>query len=491
MKLQTERGLLARLALAAPFIIGALATIAYVGGTLPSLGDAVQQPKRTVSNNKVLHLGKPEVSIVQMTNQDGLAFKLSKMFFGKLVYASYKANKATELIVCEAVNPFDHKNLTQFRKTVYPFLVPTEKSDRVFGPVLSPDGRYIAFRFGRPSKILDSYLLYILDTQDSSIKLISTSFLSNDLVSWSPDGAFLAYVKGGDYNGNTWFHDTYEGPLQLFVYDLRSGRAHLVTANDTVAKRVSWIAPHTLIYSELSRGGQTALQKRAELRSLKGETRVNPSANEPRPDAYRYLMESNRSDLIIHDGYLPQASRDGEWLAFYGSEDTKSPIPLTGNWQEKARESSLSITRLNGNDRVALNRESGLYSLLHWLPSNDRFLEFEISEGLSSIHKCQIKEWNIKTKKFRVVAIVTTQDYKPTSTSLNAPRVLPMGTSATGSEVYLLTSHIKSLSAERNAFDVLSILSSIQLKSGHEEVLAQMSENTVFHWVSAEPVSAQ
>ena len=68
-------------------------------------------------------------------------------------------------------------------------------------PTWSPDGRKIAFVSGREPHRLD-WEIYVMDADGKNIKRLTNNRGSDRMPAWSPDGRWIAYVSEANENGN-------------------------------------------------------------------------------------------------------------------------------------------------------------------------------------------------------------------------------------------------------------------------------------------------
>ena len=165
----------------------------------------------------------------------------------------------------------------------------------VYDPQISPNGRYVLFKYGQPW-LNGLYRIYVLDIISRSLNLASKVYLRYKFVSWSPDSRYIAFAEGGDNEGNTiGWPDSYIGPINLYVCDWKTKKSSLVASNDTIRGPFRWLVPHELVYGLLSQRGQDILNKPSE--NDGGKTLIKPANNsnlasekklqkEPRPDIY-------------------------------------------------------------------------------------------------------------------------------------------------------------------------------------------------------------
>ena len=301
--------------------------------------------------------------------------------------------------------------------------IPYHEQDIIFDPLFSPDGRYILFKFGEPWNIENRYLLYVLDTKTNNLYSRLSGSLAYDFVSWSPDGNYIAFIQGGDRDGNTTvLFDQYIGPLKLSVWNWRTGKEQVIVENDSVRGSFSWSFPHNIFYSVLPTV------------SLPQNGTKPSSVN--RPNIYQHSVETGRSVPLFKDGYLPTLSPNGQLIAFFGSQTPSTPEPLQSNWQYSAPGMTLIVAKKDGTERIALDQMSGSYPAIVWAPDNVHLFTIErIADSPNSV--AEIKEWDIRTKLFRRVGTLTAKDYKLIRMPVTSPTFRPVGVSNDGQSLLI------------------------------------------------------
>ncbi|MCS7217011.1 MAG: DPP IV N-terminal domain-containing protein [Candidatus Bipolaricaulota bacterium] len=108
-------------------------------------------------------------------------------------------------------------------------------------PVLSPDGRFLAY-VARPGGAR-TYGLYVLDLQSQEERLLVR--MDQDVVypTWSPDGARLAFI--GMQEKDNW---------DLFVVEVATGRVQRLTTDPALDVNPFWAADGTIVFNS-NRGG--------------------------------------------------------------------------------------------------------------------------------------------------------------------------------------------------------------------------------------------
>ena len=298
----------------------------------------------------------------------------------------------------------------------------------LYEPQFSPDGRYLLLKLGVPWSFDTTYELYVFDTVTRALRRACTQEGNYELVSWSPDGNYIAFMAGGDAAGQVkavhLSEVVYTGPIRLYVCEWHTGKVTQVASNDTLRGPFTWLAPHTLFYGMLPEVEVSPTKPKSAKRAVT-----------PRPNVYEYDVDLHASRLTLQDAYRPMAAPDGKWIAFYGSEHPDAPFMLRDGWEDAPQGAALAVAHRNGSERVALNIEGGPYAFLQWLPT-----DLDEIPGLLTVkqtrygmnNEAEVREWNITTRHFRVVATLRAHDYKFSPRSVIEPQFLPLSLSSDG-----------------------------------------------------------
>lgn len=411
--------------------------------------------------------------------------KVLSPWSGRLVHAFSisKGHLPSYLALHTIHGPADEYHLPEgVLNTTLTYLVKRSKQEEegystVFDPQFSPNGRYILFKYGEPTSMNGTFNLYVLDTETSKLKLASPESLTYRFVSWSPDNRYIAFITGGDAEGNITQvmlgRVEYTGPLKLYVCDWRTGNLRLVASNDTLRGPFSWVRPHTLFYGVLPKIDEENLPKsNKSVHLIDKSTKILPQ----RPDIFRYSIETGKSLLVTHDGYRPTSSLGGQWIAFYGSEHPDKPLPLRTDWENDPQGAALSIAHSDGTNRIALNQEGETYPFVFWLPDNRHLLTIQqIRYGIKA--QAEIKEWDVETQRFRVVCTVEAHDFKPIPRTTIEPQFLPLQIAQDGTTLFLISTEVIGHDPDLPADTPYDIsrhsLEAIDLHSGKITTIAQ------------------
>ncbi|MCS7239901.1 MAG: DPP IV N-terminal domain-containing protein [Candidatus Bipolaricaulota bacterium] len=112
-------------------------------------------------------------------------------------------------------------------------------------PVLSPDGRFLAY-VAKPTGA-QVYGLYILDLETSAERLLVQ--MGQDVVypSWSPDGTMLAFI--GTQEKDNW---------DLFVVDVGTGQVRRLTTDSALDVNPSWASNGMIVFNSNRDGAWAA-----------------------------------------------------------------------------------------------------------------------------------------------------------------------------------------------------------------------------------------
>ena len=376
------------------------------------------------------------------------------------------------------INDIDSAGKTSTR--VFPVMKPAQDIRMIFDPQFSPDGRYILFKFGA-TWAPGTYQLYVFDTNTEKTQLVCLYDLEYYAVSWSPDSQYIAFAKGKEDpriydNGRT-----YTGELELCICEWRTGQAQTVATSRTMRGPWNWKAPHTLLYSRLASGDESIITDPGRQEGIDfvngipiGWERVNgsPKRKPVTPSIYEYSPEKRVSELLVHDAYLPVASADGKRLAFFGSSDVQHPFALSEDWPSQLSSSFIVVTDAKGNHllsntteapkRDVLSQHSGRYPELIWLPDGQHLLVMEHT-SMSPNAKIEIKEWNVDTKKSRLVTTLQVDEIERRSP--NSPNFQALAIDTSGKHLMMSVEEYYSVGKNKGVLNQGS-LKDIELVTG-------------------------
>ena len=366
-------------------------------------------------------------------------------------------------------------------KAIDPFNIRT-----IYDPQFSPDGHHVLFKFGNSTSFMGTYKLYVLDVVTKKVTLASKRDLSYGIASWSPDGKYVAFIEGGDAEGNTTALNTYLGPLRLYICDWQKKQDYLVAENDTLRGPFSWIAPHTLVYGMLSVESQRLLEKRRKLRveqsnKAVGNLQLKAHIAEPRPDILSYSLDFKSSKILFKDGYLPIVSPDGKRVAFFGSERVDSPLPLLDGWERAPQGASLCVANIDGSSRLALNQEGRAYPFVSWLPTNQQLVTIQQTHDSPSA-QAEIKRWDVTTRRFNSIASINAEDYIALPRSIIEPQFVPLAINTDSSLIFVYKNEYIGINKDTGFLKKRGTLMAVSLSSGKISDVVHTSDDSGVDW---------
>ena len=461
-------------------ILPAIATsVITIGMTLQT---AAQQPldllptRPNFTEVKRVELNLVSVKDVAEKINDG-KFQVDFLtsFYGQSVYSyiKYDTGKSESYIAIQSINPpaqVGGQGETKSLTTYFARRFPPYSGGVFFDPRFSPNGDYVLLKFGIPWNNVGRYYLYVLDIKKKSLKSISNRQLSYDLVSWSPDNKYIVFLDGGDRTGEVVERDAYIGPLKLYVCDWRAGQENLVAENDTIRGPFSWVAPHTLFYSLVPKQNRESLQNGSIEKAT--ESQESKSVNLV-PNVYTYSVDKKKSFLLFKDGYLPNPSPNGEWVACYGSIDPRLPYPLSRNWQSTSNGRALVVVRSDNQKRLALDTIEGAYPFVKWLSSSQNLLTVQqVNHG--TIVGAEIKNWEIETQTFRQVAQLSAKNSGEVAVSTVPPKFTELPENHIGDSLNLLKTEWIERDKDTGFIRGSTSLLSINLATGNVTILSKV-----------------
>jgi hypothetical protein len=338
--------------------------------------------------------------------------------------------------------------------------------DLVYDPQFSPDGRYVMFKIGDPNERQGAYALFVWELETQKIKQVM-GYLKHLTVLWSPDSNYFACIGGGDAEGNTEGDET----LRLYMRNWRTGEKWIAAENKGVRLSFGWLAPHTLLYSILPEKQPQATDT-ADKMGL--------------PMLYRFSPEEGKSQLVTKDGYRPAGSPDGKWIAFFGSENLKVPIPVTRLLEFNPQGRALSIVKPDGSGRKALNREDVTYPDIQWLPNSENLLTLKVVQP-SPDAKAQIREWDISTGKVRTIGEFMAKDYRKFNRPDTDPQFQPLSVSKNGVNFFVKISEITGRESKRPRLIEVVTIKGFNLQNGAVSTVAQIKGSMGLDWFDETP----
>ena len=185
--------------------------------------------------------------------------------------------------------------------------------------------------------------------------------------------------------------------------------------------------------------------------------------------------------MVTKDGYRPVGSPDGKWIAFFGSENLKVPIPVTRVSQFNPQGRALSVIKADGSGRKALNREDVTYPDIQWLPDDQKLLTLKVVQP-SPEAKVQIREWDISTGRVRTVGELTAKDYENGERIDTQPQFQPLSISKDESLFFVKTSEYVGHEPKGPFSIEIKSIKAINLQDGALSTVAQIKGSMGLDW---------
>ena len=186
----------------------------------------------------------------------------------------------------------------------------------VFSPQWSPDGNQLLLKVGTQGDATDTYFVYVWHPQQGRLKRGPSEQISYVNTRWSPDSTRIAYLVGGDRDGNNSF--LARVPTSLYIYDVATGKSRkLVTAVSDAQASLSqfrWKDKNSLLYAAYPRSNSQEPQNSV----------ADSTSKEARPAIYEIVATGGKEKLLVKDAFRPLPSPDGRWIACFGWPDAQS-----------------------------------------------------------------------------------------------------------------------------------------------------------------------
>ncbi len=114
------------------------------------------------------------------------------------------------------------------------FLGGEQKPVDFWQPVISPDGKYMAYI----AKGEKSYEIFVLDLETKQERQLTANEFDEVYPSWSPDGTKIAYMAAQEKDN--W---------DIFVIDVATGEVFRVTSDPAVDANPSWAASGEIVFN--------------------------------------------------------------------------------------------------------------------------------------------------------------------------------------------------------------------------------------------------
>ena len=315
-------------------------------------------------------------------------------------------------------------------------------------PQFSPNGKSLLYKVGASLERYGQYKIVLLNLADKKIKA-GPQGISYLKISWSPDSKHLAYVKNGDAEGNEL---SPKRPLQLFVYDIESGKEKLIAQNSLVTQ-FCWTPSNSLLFCQQS-GHEQAIK-----RGL-------------RPSIYEARAEGGLPRLLVADAFDPQPSPDGQKIAFFG-------------WSDKSALGLYVYSRGKKDRQLLYNNLSYIQSLgKQWSLDGQKLLFLQqITQSPNA--KSRLSMVNLLNNKVSQVAIFKATDYGQFVRSRVQPQFELIGMSNNDNYAYVKTSEYV---GEDDPYLINQIsVTSVSIRTGETAIGAKVVTNAGVDWEDLSP----
>ena len=339
----------------------------------------------------------------------------------------------------------------------------------VYQPEFSPSGRFVVFKYGGVYSFLPRYNLYVLDRVTGTVKQackLDYWAINYEYVSWSPDEKYLSFAIGGDAIGRTDInlgsHQFYS-PLTLAICNWRTGKLHRIATSASLRAPFSWSSPNTVLYSLLP-----------ENKAGEGST----STPIPRPNVFEYSLSTKTSRLILSDGFRAVPSPNHKLLAFFGSAIEGQDSLPTSSWEDNPQGMSLCVANSDGTGRVALSGYFNSYPSLLWRSATQLLALQQITGG--NFPMAELKEWNVQTRKFRVITALRAQDKQAQTRS--RPQFTPLSLSPDGKSLFVAVNEVTGSNKSTALNSTKDSIKKIDLDTGAVKNIIVLSNTAGIDW---------
>jgi len=374
----------------------------------------------------------------------------------------------------------------------------------VFDPQFSSDGQTLMFKVGWPFEKVSTYRLFFWNIAEEKLLPGPVDNIANQNVAWSQDGRFVAYILGGDYEGNIWNKDDF---LRLCIYDRQTKERRIVASNPGVTS-FTWTPQNTLLFLSFSEeaitqsreairknGRQPAIAQRPQLMEVpafEGEPKVIAQ------NAYGNLYYSNMPPL--------SASPDAKWIAFYAWPEPKVPVDekTTASGDKENVEGAGStefpglylLDRITGARILALHFSAHTQDFFTWTTDSRHLMLTRTSyEESNTRGKGEAKIIAVNTEDLSVKEIATLRldDYQSVSRRTTDPQFEPLKT--TSDSRFLIIKSWQATSPQANidrpmTYPILNHIQAVELSTGHVTTIAEtinrQSSSMGLDWSDAE-----
>ncbi len=288
----------------------------------PFIWPEVPNPKKVI--NAEAHLSAlphtDPTSVVVQGDPYSPAEAQANKYKGLLIYAPY--------LVTIYNNPFRSFNMRavgtdgdfkgeKLNPAIY---AAADVGGAIFNPLLAPNGRYVSYSVGEydwghaTSDIMVWDLFNKMTIKVTMHRIGYTDYL------WSPNGQSLAYISGGDADGNIEQNNLNE----LVVFNIASNKNKVIVKRPALRPgfyydfnglwQFNWFNENTLLYSQFTKTPAPL---------------AGPENGIKHPAIFQVDIETGKATKLIEDAFAPQPSPDGKWIAFLGwPRQSASPTEL-------------------------------------------------------------------------------------------------------------------------------------------------------------------
>jgi Tol biopolymer transport system component len=444
-----------------------LAALFFASGTLaqndkPQSGDKPQQ------TDKPEQIGKPQpiasetrIKLVAMPDAPGnrslREVTSSANFKGTVIYGDFAPLPAP-----------DGPNWTPFLKRS-PTGLATQSKDisafrvegiysKAFDPQFSPDGKTILFKVGKVGNRYDTFQLCFWDRATNRVQG-GPKDINYRLVYWSPNSRYVAYVLGGDIEGN---HSP-KHPLELYIYDVKARQSRFI-ARGSYVKTMAWTPQNTLLYNVKNPSTESGVKRAYEA------------------DLYMVSTDQGELRLLVKNAFDPQPSPDGKKLAFFAWPEPETPDKNANKTKPKVQaQLGLYSYDLETKKRTLLRSPFSYRKFIGmlWMPDSRRLLLFqEIDESPSA--RTQVTVIDITNSSNENLVDIKAKDYKYMPRINTQPQFQPLSVSPDGSIFFMEVSEFVGSDPPFSIED--KKIEAINLKSGKATTIAKVRTSLGVDW---------
>jgi serine/threonine protein kinase len=225
----------------------------------------------------------------------------------------------------------------------------TDLNDSASSPALSSDGRMVAF-FGGGEPFITSSQVYVKLLPNGQATQLTNDPSEKYNAVFTPDGSRIAYtsVANEDYSFNTW------------TVLVTGGTSTRLMRN---AAGLSWIGPHTILFSEIEQGTALHMGVVTSLESRAEERRIYFPGHQRAMAHYSYLSPDRKFILVVEmDG--TGAFQRCKLVSMAGGSDSVEVGPagscMAAAWSPDGKWMYFNVSK-NGVDPYSVNGSSHLW----------------------------------------------------------------------------------------------------------------------------------